>query len=550
MKIGVKSAQDFVALLIRRKWWVIVPFVALSCIITILVQQLPRIYVSESLVLVRPRDVPENFVMDLISGTAQQRLRSIEQTVMSRNNIVAILSDFKGKLPEFSLLNMDAAVERMRSQIHIKFDFVPDARGNNTITSFKIQYEHKNPAVAKDIASKLTTLFIEQDSRTRETHVFGTTEFLKAELDKKQIEMQESDERLKTLKDSYQPELPQQLEANLRGLDRTSDERRRNSEALEHARTTLLNLEEKIASVPEFLPEGTTVAGSTMTRPKENPLIDEYRKEKLNLDRLKASLPSGSKLPDLEMQEIRVAGLKAQIPADEFEAAINPKPSSDETTSAGEKRELNPQYQSLKSQIRTMNTEISNLQKEKALIETNYKKYAARIDATPGTELKLSEVLRDNSDIRKEYEDLNAKLTAAKLAESLESKQRGDQFMVLDPANFPIEPSKPNKWAILFAGFGICLAIGIGIAFLADVARQRVWTQSEIESFWGVPVMVDIPEIVTDGDIAVASHRRRVVALSTLAASAAYSICLYLLYLRTSYILERLDPVLQKVVYR
>ena len=40
------------AFLVRRKWWVIVPFVALSSIVAVLTIQLPRIYVSEALVMV------------------------------------------------------------------------------------------------------------------------------------------------------------------------------------------------------------------------------------------------------------------------------------------------------------------------------------------------------------------------------------------------------------------------------------------------------------------------------------------------------------------
>jgi polysaccharide chain length determinant protein (PEP-CTERM system associated) len=543
MKIGIKSAGDFLSLLIRRKWWVIVPAFALSCIVAILVQQLPKIYVSESLVLVRPRDVPEMFVMDLISGTAQQRLRSIQQTVMSRNNTVAILTEFKNKLPEFQSLNMDEAVTKLRSQMDIQFDMVPDARGNPTISSFRIQFEHKNPAVARDIAAKLTTLFIEQDSRTRETHVFGTTEFLQAELDKKELEMSASDEKLKVLKESYQPELPQQLEANLRALDRYSDEKRQNAEAMEHLRVQQSILQEKMAATPQYLSEAE-VAGP---KKKENPFIEEYKKLDLNLKRLKASVPPGSTLPDLEMTRLQMEGLKKQIPPDEFEAAMKEE---EEEKKGTEKKVDNPQYIALNQQARLMNTEISRIEKDKALIETNYRKYSARVDATPKAELKLSEVLRENIDIRGEYERLKGKLTEAKLAESLESKQRGDQFMVLDPANFPIEPSKPNKWKVLIIGFLICLGIGVGLALLSDVMRQRVWTQSEVESFWGVPVMIDIPEIITDGDVAVAQRRRRVVALSSVAAFAAYSVCLYLLYLRTSYILEQLDPVLQKVVYR
>jgi uncharacterized protein involved in exopolysaccharide biosynthesis len=543
MKIGIKSAEDFLSLLVRRKWWVIVPAVALSCIVAILVQQLPRIYVSESLVLVRPRDVPDVFVMDLVSGTAQQRLRSIQQTVMSRNNTVAILTEFKSKLPEYDSLNMDEAVAKLRSQMNVNFDMIPDSRGNQTISSFRIQFSHKNPAVAQAIAAKLTSLFKDRDSRNRESGVYGTTEFFEAEVAKKEVDLAASDEKLKALKEDYQPELPQQLEANLRALDRYNDEKRRNSEAMEQYRVQASILQEKIAATPQYLSQAE-VAGP---KKKENPFIEEYRKLDQNYKRLQSQVPAGSKLPDLEMTRLQLEGLKKQIPPDEFEAAMK---EDEEETKGTEKKVDNPQYVALNQQMRIMNTEISNLEKDKALIEANYRKYSARVDSTPKAELKLSEVLRENLDIRKEYDNLKGKLTEAKLAQSLETKQRGDQFEVLDPANFPIEPAKPNKWAILITGVLICCGIGVGIAFLVDVMRQRVWTQSEIESFWGVPVMIDIPEIVTDGDVAVAQRHRRVVALSSVAASAVYSVCLYLLYLRTSYILEQLDPVLQKVVYR
>jgi hypothetical protein len=128
----------------------------------------------------------------------------------------------------------------------------------------------------------------------------------------------------------------------------------------------------------------------------------------------------------------------------------------DEEKKGTEKKVDNPQYVALNQQMRIMNTEIANLEKDKALIESNYRKYSARVDATPKAELKLSEVLRENLDIRKEYDSLKGKLTEAQLAQSLESKQRGDQFEVLDPANFPIEPAKPNKWAILIVGILIC----------------------------------------------------------------------------------------------
>src|SRR5215510_14925924 len=107
MKVGLSSPQDFLALLVRRKWWVVFPFVALSGAVAVLTHFLPKIYVSQTLILVRSRDVPADFVKDLISGTAEQRLKAIEQTVLSRTNLVQVLREFGDRLPEFSRLNMD-----------------------------------------------------------------------------------------------------------------------------------------------------------------------------------------------------------------------------------------------------------------------------------------------------------------------------------------------------------------------------------------------------------------------------------------------------------
>ena len=56
--------------LVRRRWWVIAPFIALSCLLAILIKELPKVYVSKSVVLVKPREVPENFVMDLTSASS------------------------------------------------------------------------------------------------------------------------------------------------------------------------------------------------------------------------------------------------------------------------------------------------------------------------------------------------------------------------------------------------------------------------------------------------------------------------------------------------
>jgi len=167
MRIGIKSLQDFMSFLVRRRWWVIVPFIALSCLVAILTKELPKVFVSEALVIVKPRDVPENFVMDLNSNSGQQRLKSIQQMVLSRTNLVGILDEFESQMPDLRTLSRDEAVDRLRKQISIRFSVEPDARGAMNVIYFTISCQDKNPQMAQTIVTRLTRLFLVRDSEQR-----------------------------------------------------------------------------------------------------------------------------------------------------------------------------------------------------------------------------------------------------------------------------------------------------------------------------------------------------------------------------------------------
>jgi uncharacterized protein involved in exopolysaccharide biosynthesis len=369
MRIGVKSAADFISLLLRRRWWVIAPFIALSCIVAVLTKELPRVYVSEALVLVRPRDVPQAFVMDLISGSLQQRLRSIEQTVRSRQNIVAILSEFKSRLPEFDRLNIDEAVERLRRQIDIRFDIVSEG-ASTTVSSFRILFSHKDPTVARDINKKLTTLFIDQDSRTRESNVFGTTGFMSTELEKARIDLEQSDEKLKLLKGKFRPELPQQMEANLQALSRLNDQKRYNVEIMERLRTQRQSIEERMAQEDEFLKVDVA------PRKSPNPKVEEYRQAKESFEATVAKYPPNSPIPDIPRARIQMERAEAKLTPEEREEALKSP-----TSPKGEdgKPLPNPVYQNLKNQLKQVDQEIKFQEKNKNDIDSDYRTYSARV---------------------------------------------------------------------------------------------------------------------------------------------------------------------------
>jgi len=78
---------------------------------------------------------------------------------------------------------------------------------------------------------------------------------------------------------------------------------------------------------------------------------------------------------------------------------------------------------------------------------------------------------------------------------------------------------------VLTGGVIASLLIAIGFAVVVDVARQRFRTQSEIEAFWGTPVLIEIPRILTDSDVAVQRKKKFLFAAYS-AGTTAYCVCL------------------------
>lgn len=541
MKLGLTTAQDYLALMVRRRWWIIAPFIALSCVAAILTYFLPKSYVSETLILVRPRDVPQDFVKDLIAGSPAQRLKVIEQTVLSRTNLLSILREFGSDFPDLDRLNMDQKVAQLRAQINVQFEL--GRPGVEPEPYFRISYRNQNPELAQKIAVKLTTLFIEQDNQVRETQVFGTTEFLSSELAKVTEQLNDSANKLKEFKLSRQYVLPDQREVNLRSLDRLEIDKKANGEALDRQRTARMNLESELSETPTTVQKLVSTSSSS---PNADPRLEEYRKALQEYE--EAAARYTPKHPDVLSAKKRVDRLKAKLPP-ALIAALSDQ-ATPATPSSLITSEPNPVYLRLQAQIKELNTEFEIRQKEKTWIDSEIAKYSRRIEDTPKVEQDIADVQLQTDDLRKQYDDLKGKLEQARLSESLESKQKGSQFVVVDPANYPLDPDKPNKQEVLLAGCIISLLVSIVLAAVVDIARQKVWTQSQIEALWGVPVLVEIPAIVTDADLAQARKKNYKILLASAASVLAYGLFLYGVYLKHHFILTQLDPLLQKFIYK
>ena len=93
----------------------------------------------------------------------------------------------------------------------------------------------------------------------------------------------------------------------------------------------------------------------------------------------------------------------------------------------------------------------------------------------------------------------------------------------------------------------LSLLTGMALAVIVDIANQKMWTLSEVETLLGTTVLVEIPEIVTPSDLENSKRRRKIYLASFAVLSAAYGVCLYFAYVHQGFVLRHLDPVIKRL---
>jgi polysaccharide chain length determinant protein (PEP-CTERM system associated) len=539
-KTRFHGTRDYLAVLVRRKWWALSISILAAGLAVLFALIVPDVFVSESMILIKPREVPSDFVKDLISGTTDERLTAIQQTILSRTNLLKIINEFEASLVQLRGLNDEVKVEQLKKRITIDYPSEKLRGTYQPITTITIAFRDRNPDLAQKIDSRLGQLFIEQDSRAREEQVFGTTEFFKTELNKVGDELKQSEAQLQQLKGRYRYELPNQFETNLRTLDRLQLEKNGNIEALDRYVSMQLVLEQQLSETSRTIPrEQANRSQAPGAPPTANQAWEIFRKKQQDYQALVGSKKENH--PD-------ALRLKAEL--DKMEKALPPLPLTplgDTTGDTAQDMVPNPVYQNLSGQLQQIKTEMEIRQNEKKWIDGQITLYLDRVQKTPQIEQETQALIRTTDDLNKQHEDLKGKLAQAMLSESLESRQKGSQFILLDPANYPLEPAPPQRPIILLVGLGISVAVGLAGAFVIDFLSPSIFTEGELERALESNVLIEIPSITTLSDTTRARHRAIAFAAAFVVLLCVYGGCLYFLYHKQAFLLRILDPVIQRI---
>ncbi len=466
---------DQIKKVLRRRWrWLVVP-AAFGVVVSLgLALGLPPVYEASTTILIEAQGIPERLVESTVVQDKEARFHNIRLQILARDNLSAIIDAFE--LYPGEGRPREDLVARMREDITIEpiLPAIVDPRRPLEIDSFRIAYRGPKPDVVAAVANRLGRDFIRENLQVRSADAEDTSEFIQTELRARQVELEGLTGRISQYKQAHQGELPEQLDANRRAVDRFSNALAQNYAELEVAERQVLLLKDQIRVV--------RVSSSSA---EEDPVRRRNALElQLNVFR---SRRFTEKHPDVVAAKAEMVELDRQIA---------------ERDGGGAKRIVSPQEAQMMREFRNYGVQAEVLQGEIETLVQQIETYELRIGNTPQRAAELGGLEEAAANLAELIRTLQLKKAEADIARSMELKQKGERFRVVESAVPPESPVSPNRPLVFVVGIFLGSMLGAGLLVFREVADRTFYSVPELHEAIGVAVLAAVPVIRLPGEMA------------------------------------------------
>ena len=105
----------------------------------------------------------------------------------------------------------------------------------------------------------------------------------------------------------------------------------------------------------------------------------------------------------------------------------------------------------------------------------------------------MADIERNYETSQKNYQALLEKKMSASLAENMEKRQKGERFRVIDPANLPEKPIKPDRIKVALGGSAVGLGLGAGLVYLLEFLNPAFRRPDDFNGVLDKPILAVIP---------------------------------------------------------
>jgi polysaccharide biosynthesis transport protein len=465
-------AIDYVAMIRRRRWWLIVPIVAALAIGVALVRFLPKQYRAEATLGVAAPSVSPTLVNQSAVIDSQERLRALTHQLLSDRVLHRVVV-------EEGLASADAAephVSRLRGRVTIS---VPEPVSRSLeearrLDAFRVAYHDSDPVMAQRLTNTLAAVFIDEHSQSRTHTAEKSSAYLAAERDRAHAQLLELEGRLRQAKEVYVGRLPEQTQANLQTLSGLRQQLEVNGTSLRHQQERLSMIQRQIETLEQDAAKGLAVTSGGSAVPDRVAMLER--------ELAAARAMYTDKHPEVQRLDTE---LKTAI-----EEAVAPQPRP--TVDRKARLQVDPAYRQLQADRDTTTLSIRELEHSAATMRAQIADYQRRVEAAPMVEQQLASVQREYDLAQRHYADLSAKVANATMAESVARNRDGEEFALIYPASLPHTPVSPIPSRLLLFSLlgGLCL--GGALALGREYFDSAIYSTRDLADEFAVPVLGEV----------------------------------------------------------
>jgi polysaccharide chain length determinant protein (PEP-CTERM system associated) len=465
----------------RRKWLILIPTVIVTALACGVTYTLPDVYRSEATVLVVPPQVPENYVRSTVQTNIEDRLRSINQQVRGRSRLERIIEEFNLYADRRKTDIMQDIVEDMSRAIDV--DIVQR-------DVFRVAFTSDNPRTAQQVADKLASFFIDESLKDRTSLAQQTTDFLEQRRAETERKLRATEEQLTEYRRKHDGELPTQENANLQGITSTQTQLSIIASQIERSREQQQTLQRQIpelqAAVDAAAAAPVVAQDTSAPQTKAAQLAAEQAKLKILLARYKPGFP------EVDKQQKIVDRLEREA-AEEAAGATTLTSEGAPANSLLARRQK--ELDLARAELEKVTRQIEKQMADQAQLNQAGREYQRRLEAAPGRDNELTGLSRDYGTLKASYDSLTAKLLESQTSASVEQRQIGEQFKMIDQARIPEKPSSPNRPRYYLLSFLLAIGVGLGLAVIGEYFDRGLRSEDDVRLALALPVLATIPVI-------------------------------------------------------
>ena len=504
-----RKPSEYLRILQRRKWLIILPTIAIFTAVTWVVLKLPDVYQSTTLIVVKPSTLPNSVVPTSAEDNLTRQLGGIAQVVQSRSSLEPLVEKYDlYKAERMRGEPMEGVIDIMREDIIVNLN----TSRNDITNGFDISFKYRDPKITQDVTSELAGKYISAQTTNTVASTSAARAFMDNQVNQARAALSEVDKQLLEFKSSHVGNLPSEAEGLFNQLSGLREEQKALMSEVGRLQDRRAATANQLALLRAQNVQVIEDAAESMTDPKTTLAYSNLVTRKASLEgeltRLRQELRE--KHPDVIAKQKEVDQVKQEMDRmiDEWK---------EKTKAKQDRLKLMPNLTvgAAENEIKQIEGEIKRQQKLLGENEKQIGSIIERINNVPGVEVQLGALERDYQMKKTALDDLLAQQQKIALGAEAASQQQGEGIEVVDAANLPSKPVAPKR--LMLSSLGLAAGLGLGLVLVGIFEGPRLLTIQNSEDarhYTGLPVLLAVPELLTPQEARALPRRRRLLLIA------------------------------------